>query len=1338
MKSDTPIDYAWLQLSPKRTRCEFFVSQSGNVERISSGLVKQFTTHLKVAEEKVVRPAQSIELKVDKRANGGGAWFTKGTLERFVQFVNTPEILEQINTYDAEISQLEAALKIYTEGLGDQSKNASGRDAAGAKAAADATKRELIRAIDVRLVTVKEDITSACLRASSAGFNPDTISDLQFFAEQFGSVRLKETCENLTTLWQRRPDLVKQTWQTKKKTAVTDDRAVRSSACSDMSIEDPTEDDNNPSPGPHHELLKPQEAEEIANKESSKTSSGPSSIQASQPSRRLSVQDRINLFENKQKETSGGKPASPALEKTVLRRLSSDVSSSTDKGVLRRWSGVSDMSIDLSGDKISESPVSTPLSEVSADKFPADSIKTQDSKSKDSESVKEEVDLKDQDQMRSKKVQFELRRQESLQERQKVSSVDESKDIPGSGKLASVDVKSGHETTKDTLLKKEEETGLGSRFGVNVNLRRTGDFQSKIRDSFVSHINSKSVVQQSERLDDIPVESSEGVRAKASTLGSTSFGRQIEVIEKRVLVSTTKTSREVEESDMQHIMFPDEGSSAARNNAGTHHNRKTVLSSKQVLETHEGTASLASTTSSDQIQRVRQSKGNQELNDELQLKANELEKLFAEHKLNVPGEQSASARRNKPSEMKVEHQEVNDELQLKANELEKLFAEHKLNVPGEQSASARRNKPSEMKVEHATNSRQKTPEPTPEPNSATVTKTGFLVESIGSSSTSLKSNSINSGLGKAFKDLPEVSASDSSKGKSYVRYMQKRDAKLREEWEINRAEKEAKMKAMLESLERSSSEMKAKFSGSTDKNDSVSGTRRQTEKFRSFNVRSSARREQPVDYFENEEIDEEFDSREQKPYGERRVPNEDSLPDAVSRSNQNKKLNRNVSASTPRTPGLPVSRSAVKANNLISGKRKTQQENPLAQSVPNFADFRNENSKPSGIAKTTPRSQPRNFARSRSSVDEAAAKDEKARRLHTLRKSYGTAVEFKDLSALNSDIDVLAPNKSSNKLESKTFLRKGNGIGPGAGSNLAKMKASIPSEVLKIEEESSELVSETEDYADMIKVEGVEEFDTKTEEYNDVDSEQVILKQENGDFSDPESGNDDAGRSLYQHDSNPEAELPATEPAVFQAMGSVQESPSESPLSWNARMHQSFSYPQESSDIEASVDSPMGSPASWNSHSMTQSESEAVRMRKKWGSAFVPNSSVGQSRKDMTKGFKRLLKFGRKSRGTETLVDWISATTSEGDDDTEDGRDPANRSSDDLRKSRMGFTPSHPSDDAFNESELYSEQVQSYQSIAAPNFKFREDHLSGSSLKAPRSFFSLSSFRSKGSESKPR
>jgi len=119
------------------------------------------------------------------------------------------------------------------------------------------------------------------------------------------------------------------------------------------------------------------------------------------------------------------------------------------------------------------------------------------------------------------------------------------------------------------------------------------------------------------------------------------------------------------------------------------------------------------------------------------------------------------------------------------------------------------------------------------------------------------------------------------------------------------------------------------------------------------------------------------------------------------------------------------------------------------------------------------------------------------------------------------------------------------------------------------------------------------------------------------------------------------------------------------------------------------------------------------------------------------------------------MTDCVSASaTSEGDDDTEDTRDLAVRSADDLlRKSRMGFAPMQPSyDRSYDygslsgpvESDSFHEEgtIQSLRSsIPAPpaNFRLREDHLSGgTSLKAPRSFFSLSTFRSKGSDSKTR
>jgi hypothetical protein len=86
----------------------------------------------------------------------------------------------------------------------------------------------------------------------------------------------------------------------------------------------------------------------------------------------------------------------------------------------------------------------------------------------------------------------------------------------------------------------------------------------------------------------------------------------------------------------------------------------------------------------------------------------------------------------------------------------------------------------------------------------------------------------------------------------------------------------------------------------------------------------------------------------------------------------------------------------------------------------------------------------------------------------------------------------------------------------------------------------------------------------------------------------------------------------------------------------------------------------------------------------------------------------------------------------------EDGRDLVVGSSDDFRKSRMGYLASY---DGFVENEVYAEQEQSLRSsIPNPpaNFRLREDQLTGSSLKAPRSFFSLSTFRNKGGDARLR
>lgn len=144
----------------------------------------------------------------------------------------------------------------------------------------------------------------------------------------------------------------------------------------------------------------------------------------------------------------------------------------------------------------------------------------------------------------------------------------------------------------------------------------------------------------------------------------------------------------------------------------------------------------------------------------------------------------------RPRMSRESSQGVNEELKMKANDLEKIFAEHKQRGRREDHHQSDNNKNVVMR-----------------------------------------------------RNVSDLSYSDDSKGKLYETYMKKRDAKLREEW----SSKEAKLKSMQEALERSRTEMKAKFSAASEKRqDSISSTRQRAEKLRSFNTRSSLKKFQVI------------------------------------------------------------------------------------------------------------------------------------------------------------------------------------------------------------------------------------------------------------------------------------------------------------------------------------------------------------------------------------------------------------------------------------------------------------------------------------------------------------
>lgn len=180
--------------------------------------------------------------------------------------------------------------------------------------------------------------------------------------------------------------------------------------------------------------------------------------------------------------------------------------------------------------------------------------------------------------------------------------------------------------------------------------------------------------------------------------------------------------------------------------------------------------------------------------------------------------------------------------------------------------------------------------------------------------------------------------------------------------------------------------------------------------------------------------------------------------------------------------------------------------------------------------------------------------------------------------------------------------------------------------------------------------------------------------------------------------------------------------------------------------------SPLGSPLSWKS-SKTKHPSESdyshSSPQKLVSTHSSPQKLVStmsqQPSKEPARGFKRLLHFARKSRASEAVsTDGISVSTiSDGDIETEEAKELMRQSSDEL----FGVAKLQEKGSRLcSNKEPYGFQEQGAthslrSSIPTPssNFKPRDDPLAGgTSLKAPRSFFSLSTFRSRGSEGKSR
>jgi len=625
-----------------------------------------------------------------------------------------------------------------------------------------------------------------------------------------------------------------------------------------------------PSPSPaddREERENPKDKNVVpTNTTSSTTESDTTSTQSSQTpqpqlTRRLSVQERISLFESKQKENSPSTPtpssASCAGVKPDLRRLSSDIAASSDKAVLRRWSGASDMSIDVSGDrKEPDTNASTPTPTSSSSSFPPKSkgqsdLKTDEGdKEKDSKESKLPVRAKFSAQLAvfsgggsgpgfvSEEPSGQSSDNVGLRDQatgvvgagSKVTSFGRGEDLgaekrsgpvqnqfrfrPGkTEQIGSAEQNMSEEKAKGPSIgESKSKQNIGKNIGTSASglEGRSDSHQAEVETkSNFSTLQKKTVEAVSESAP-FDAQFQPVIHNKGDEVDSMpepkwrSFGGQAEKVARTDVESCGKQSEsfaaQMENSGSSRSKFQGHGPTSEQvKKPGGKRDESGSRSGKSAIETRETFPSSLIPTM-DQVPRARQSKGNQGLNDELKMKANELEKLFAEHK------QSNSARRTRPAEM-----------------LKEADGSSVSRKPGlDASPVLLTNIHMKMEAEPASGSSSMGRFSTP------LTKT---VEICDYDVTPMQ-------------NIYAPSFSDDSRGKFYQKYMRKRDAKLREDWSSRRTEKEAKMQALQDSLEKSKAELKAKLAGSAEKRNSVTEAHRRAEKLRSFSARSAMKRGQ--------------------------------------------------------------------------------------------------------------------------------------------------------------------------------------------------------------------------------------------------------------------------------------------------------------------------------------------------------------------------------------------------------------------------------------------------------------------------------------------------------------
>uniref|UniRef100_A0ACD5WY75 Uncharacterized protein n=1 Tax=Avena sativa TaxID=4498 RepID=A0ACD5WY75_AVESA len=220
--SDMVLDSAVFHVSSTKNRYEAIACSEEIAESVTSGPFDQLVLHLEDAKNFQSRSASgSFKLSLAGDAKHS-TWFTKPTLERFLHIINSPDAPKTANGILQEMSQLEETRKFHDSLYSKEQQSLMGGALIGGlfstigipqqgnvgPNSSVATKNELLRALDLRLSALKEEIMVLLSRAVGSNLSNKEISDLSTFVQHFGTSEFSWLMRCLLLIRDRQPSVL--------------------------------------------------------------------------------------------------------------------------------------------------------------------------------------------------------------------------------------------------------------------------------------------------------------------------------------------------------------------------------------------------------------------------------------------------------------------------------------------------------------------------------------------------------------------------------------------------------------------------------------------------------------------------------------------------------------------------------------------------------------------------------------------------------------------------------------------------------------------------------------------------------------------------------------------------------------------------------------------------------------------------------------------------------------------------------------------------------------------------------------------------------------------------